>query len=209
LRRFRLECLRVACIAYFCVLWAGVIPTEILPPNPRLTAIRDQARSALASIGITAGLPIFTGSPTEWKIAANCLRVMGDTAQGQRLRLYANECPNRAGFRLRNPPFDQTLQQITRKNVERPVPADSVAADGLREVSDYFCHSSLVERPPLERVILEQTVYLRSAWSGDTFRNPRIWCAMSCAIAIPGAPVAPRCELRGAVKQVGERADVK
>ena len=209
MRRLVSQCLRVACLAYIGVLWLAVIPTKILPYNPTLTVTHAQAQSALSSIGLSAGDAIFTGSPSEWKIAANCLSVMGETARGARRALYANECPNRAGFRLRNAPLDQTFQEMTRRTIKPPIKADSAVAERLRDISDYFCHSTLVERPPLARVILKQTVYVRSAWSGNTLRNPTMRCTMSCAIAIPGAPLAPQCEPRGVVKRVGVKVDVK
>ena len=202
---------RVAFLVYVAVLWVGVIPVKFLS-SPTLGVARTEARALLRAVGLTPGDAIFASSPTEWKIAINCLRITGTIVSGFEQPAYENECPNRAGFRLRNSAFDQTLQQLTRLTIRPAVRARSHPADRLRDISDYYCHSSLEEPRGFTSVTLRQTIYLRSAWSGDTFRNPTLRCEMSCARdasapRAPRAPRAPQCELRGRLQQVGIGVD--
>ena len=104
-------CARVACVVYIAVLWAAVIPATRWPFTHSSVSrqLYLDARLLMRRLTLTAGEVIFTGTVGEWKVAANCLRVTGAPVIGEALVVYANECPNRSGFRLYNPPFDQVL----------------------------------------------------------------------------------------------------
>jgi len=188
--------LRWLCIAYILVLWLGVLPIRLWPFEGWGLAgrLRGTARQALAALTLTPGDVIFTGSAGEWKIAANCLRVVGETQAGGQRLLYQSECPNRKGFRLRNPPFDQVLQEMTRVPFDLPLRADSPAARRLREIAAYYCHSPLEAHPPLRSVSLRQVVLVQSAWSGRRMRDAALLCESGCQ---PGVDARPVCERRG------------
>ncbi len=194
--------LRAACVLYILELWAGVLPTRAWPLDRfhSVRMLRLDARRALGAIALTPGDEIFTGSPDEWKVAANCLDVSGETLTGRTLPVYRHDCPDRPGLRLHNPPFDQVLQEMTRITIIPPLAPGSGPANRVRDIAEYFCHSPLETHPPFRRVFVRQVIHVQSASSGVRVRNSALHCTMSCGI---GFALAPSCEFRGQPQPVG------
>jgi hypothetical protein len=195
-------CARVACVAYIAVLWAAVIPANLWPFSQSYVPrqIYLDARRLMTRLTLTAGEVIFTGTVGEWKIAANCLRVTGAPAIGEALVLYANECPNRSGLRLYNPPFDQVLQEMTRIEITPALGPDSLPMRRILDITQYFCRSPLESHPPLRSVAVSQVLQVQSIDTGSYFQNAELHCEMSCTAA---PQVAPVCVWRGQPRPLG------
>jgi hypothetical protein len=167
---------QIATLVYIAVLWLGVLPTALFPGVAWMSSARNHSRTLFAAVRLHPGHVIFTGSPTEWKIASNCLRVVGETPDGRRLTVYANECPGRAGFRIYNPPFDQVMQEMTRVMIRPPLIATSPGAAPLRDISEYFCHSPLETHP-------RSAAFISARPSMCAARRPASGCEIpSCAV---------------------------
>lgn len=195
-------CARVACLVYIAVLWAGVIPANLWPFSlsdaPRRLFL--SARFLMSRLTLTAGEVIFTGTVGQWKVAANCLSVVGTPVNGEPLVVYANECPNRAGLRLHNPSFDQALQEMTRIEIAPPLRPGSQATRRILDISQYFCRSPLEHAPLLRSVVVSQVIQVQSIETGAYFQNVELHCETSCR-ARPD--VVPACELRGEPRPLG------
>lgn len=193
---------RVACVLYIALLWAAVIPANRGPFA--LTDVSRQlylnARFLMSRLTLSAGEVIFTGTVGEWKVAANCLKVTGTAATGERRVVYANECPNRSGLRIHNPAFDQVLQEMTRMEIFPPLRRGTRSARRVLDISHYFCHSPLESGTPLRDVEVSQTIQIQSIENGAYFQNTELHCELRCD-ALPS--VVPTCQLRGKPRPLG------
>ena len=189
---------KIACLLYIALLWAGSLPAQIPPLDrtPWSREIRLEARRLLRALLLSPGDVIFTGSTTEWKLAANCLQVTGRTDLGGEIHLYENECPNRRGPRLRNPPFDQVLQEMTRVRVRTPLRPGSQEARNLRDIAAYFCHLPLETHPRVADLEIRQVMILQSSVNGTRVRNAALHCSARCDAI---HRTLPDCGYRGTV----------